>query len=276
MKDIFEELGNMSDDELLEEMNSILEEVKENETVTDFDAPDFLHDSIFSEIREIEEREAREKLSAEDKRLLEYGRRYKRQLKFRKYWILAAALVLMFAMGITSVGGPQRFFKKVVNNLSGRNQEMVDADSDNIVPPENWDEEAAYEAIEEKYGFYPVRLDYLPDGVVFEGAEIGEKTLGAKLLYSRGEVLSIEIFIRPNYREGSVGLDIEDDLVKEYEILKDEMPVSVRKYLVSETKDTRMSAVFLVEDTYYSLVTYDVAEEDFIQIIDKLVFIHNR
>lgn len=272
MKDIFEELDNMSDDELLEEMNSILEEVKENETVTDFDAPDFLHDSIFSEIREIEEREAREKLSAEDKRLLEYGRRYKRQLKFRKYWILAAALVLMFAMGITSVGGPQRFFNRVVDKISGRNQEVVYSDN-GVVVTDGWDEEKAYDAIEEKYGFRPVKLDYLPEGVVFENAEINEETQEILLFYAKNDKLVVQLFIRANYNDSSIGVDIEDKLVREYEKQIESMTFKVAEYLVRENKETRWKVSFEENNIYYLLVVHDMNQEQLEEILTNLLFI---
>ena len=271
MKDIFEELDNMSDDELLEEMNSILEEVKENETVTDFDAPDFLHDSIFSEIREIEEREAREKLSAEDKRLLEYGRRYKRQLKFRKYWILAAALVLMFAMGITSVGGPQRFFNRVVDKISGREQEMVDSEN-GVVVTDDWDEEKAYDMIEEKYGFRPVKLDYLPEGVVFEGVEINEEVQECFLVYAKENKLIVQLVVRTNYNDSSFGVDIEDRLVQKYEKQVEDATFKVTKYSVKENGETRWKVSFEHNNIYYLLVVHNMDQSQLEEILDNIIF----
>ena len=271
MKDIFDELDNMSEEELTAEMNSIMEEVKADPDVANVKVPEDLHDKIFSEIREIEEREARARLSEEDKRLLEYGRRYKRQLKFRKYWILAAAFVLMFAMGITSVGGPQRFLNRVVDKLSGRNQEVVDSNS-GIVITDGWDEEQAYEAVEEKFGFYPVRLDYLPEGVVFEGAEIGEKTTGAKLFYGQGERLCIELYIRPNYNDGSIGVDVEDVLIQEYKKERENISFSIAEYLVKKNGESRWKVSFEEKDTYYLIIVHDVKQSQLEEILENIMF----
>lgn len=273
MKDEFEEIDKMTDEELFAEMKSILAEVEEDEKVKDAAVPEESFHVVFSQIREIEERRARENLSKRDKKLLEYGRRYERQLHFRKYWILAAVLVLVLAMGMTSVGGPERFFQRMIGNLSGRDQEMIDS-SEGIVLSETLDEEAAYAAIEDKYGFYPVRLDYLPDGVVFESVEISDETQGITLFYSREARLGIEVFIRPNYREGSTGLDIEDQLLSEYETKKDDITITVKQYKVLETGEIRMTATFLVNNTYYSLVCYDISNEEFNDILNNLVFIH--
>ena len=271
MKDIFDELDNMSEEELLAEMNSIMEEVKADPDVANVKVPEDLHDKIFSEIREIEEREARARLSEEDKRLLEYGRRYKRQLKFRKYWILAAALVLMFAMGITSVGGSQRFLNRVVDKLSGRNQEVVDSNS-GIVITDGWDEEQAYEMIEEKFGFRPVKLDYLPEEVVFDSVEIKEEMREILICYAKKDKLILQLVIRTNYNDNSFGLDIEDELVREYEEQIGEVSFGVAEYLVKKNGETRWKVSFEENGIYYLLVVHDMNQGQVEEILENILF----
>lgn len=268
MKDEFEEIDKMTDEELFAEMKSILAEVEEDEKVKDAAVPEESFHVVFSQIREIEERRARENLSKRDKKLLEYGRRYERQLHFRKYWILAAVLVLVLAMGMTSVGGPERFFQRVVGNLSGRNQELIDSTGDNIIPPENWDEEAAYETIEEKYGFRPVKLDYLPEGVVFESVEINEERQDIIFFYSREEELAIQYVVRPNYREGSLGIDIEDEVIKEYMLQNEAIEMSIRAYRVG--KEERYTAAFIFENTAYHVIGFDMEQVVFESILQNM------
>ena len=71
MKDEFEEIDKMTDEELFAEMKSILAEVEEDEKVKDAAVPEESFHVVFSQIREIEERRARENLSKRDKKLLE-------------------------------------------------------------------------------------------------------------------------------------------------------------------------------------------------------------
>jgi len=273
MKDEFEEIDKMTDEELLAEMKSILAEVEEDEKVKDAAVPEESFNVVFSQIREIEERRARENLSKRDKKLLEYGRRYERQLHFRKYWILAAVLVLVLAMGMTSVGGPERFFQRVVGNLSGRNQELIDSTGDNIIPPENWDEEAAYEAIEEKYGFYPVRLDYLPEGVVFDCLVINEEIRGAQLLYAKKEKLVLELYIHTSYNEGSLGVDVEDSLLREFEKQIGNNVFKISEYIVEKSNETRWKVGFENNDVFYWLIAHEINQSQLEEVISNILFV---
>lgn len=270
MKDEFEEIDKMTDEELFAEMKSILDEVEEDEKVKDASVPEESFHVVFSQIREIEERRARENLSKRDKKLLEYGRRYERQLHFRKYWILAAVLVLVLAMGMTSVGGPERFFQRMIGNLSGRNQEMIDS-SEGTVLSETLDEEAAYAAIEEKYGFYPVRLDYLPDGVVFEEIQIFEDIQEVKLFYSKNKKLSIQMIIYPSYREGSLGIDVEDGMTNTYIKTIGEIEFKINEYNVKSTLEQRWTALFSEKDITYFLMFFDMEFEEVADVLERIV-----
>ena len=272
MKDEFEEIDKMTDEELFAEMKSILAEVEEDEKLKDAAVPEESFHVVFSQIREIEERRARENLSKRDKKLLEYGRRYERQLHFRKYWILAAVLVLVLAMGMTSVGGPERFFQRMIGNLSGRNQEMIDS-SEGIVLSETLDEEAAYAAIEEKYGFRPVKLDYLPEGIVFESVEINEEIRGAKLLYIKNEKLALELYIHTNYNEGSLGVDVEDSLLREFEKQIGNNVFKISEYIVEKSNETRWKVGFENNDVFYWLIAHEINQSQLEEVISNILFV---
>ena len=117
---IFDEVGMMSEEELNREMEMILAEVDADEEVADAEPPKELYDAVSRDIQEIQNQRAREQLSEEDKQLLQYGKLYKRQKKVRKYYVLAAVLILTLAMGMTSVGGPRKMFEKISFALFGR------------------------------------------------------------------------------------------------------------------------------------------------------------
>ncbi len=269
MKDDFEDLENMSEEELFASMSSILSEVNADDQVKRTDVPKESYNVVFSEIRKMEEDRARESLSEEDKKLLAYGKRYKRQLRFRKYWILAAAMVLAMAMGITSVGGPQRFFKRMIGTLSGRNQEMYDS-SEGIALSETLDEDLAYDAIEEKYGFRPVKVDCLPEGVVFEAIDIEDSTQQIKLLYTRNASIFLRVVIYPNYRISSVGVDVEDEILQEYIVWNDDIEITVREYAVKSNQEMRWSASLLKDSVLYIFMARNTEQSEFETILQNL------
>lgn len=272
MRDEFDEIDKMSEEELFDEMAKIMAEVHSDPEIKRPIITDDSRDYIFSEIRKIEEREARANLSDEDKRLLEYGRRYKRQLHRRKYWIMAAVFVLVLAMGMTSVGGPQKLIQKMTKNLSGRKQETVDVGNGSIDVIDEWSEEDAYAEIEEKYGFYPVRLDYLPEGVVFEGVEINEEKQDAILYYRKDEKLCIQYVVKPNYRDGSLGIDVEDRLLEEYAFMKEEVKMLIRCYQIEKGREIRFTSTFIHDNNAYYLMGFDMQKEVFEGILQNMKF----
>ena len=191
---IYDELDQMSEEELDREMEKILAEVDADEGLANVEVPKGLFEAVSKEIQQTENQKARDNLSEEDKELLYYGKLYKRQMKKRKYFVLAAILILSLAVGITSMGGPRKLLQKVPGTLSGREQEMVDANDGSISNTTGWTEEEAYAEIEKKFGFYPVKFHYLPENVGFEEMQIYDEIQGVQLLYSKNdEILFIII-----------------------------------------------------------------------------------
>ena len=243
-------------------MQKILAELEEHPESVDWVPPEDIDEKVFAEIRKREDERARAQLSDEDKKLLQYGKMYKKQIKHRKYWVLAAVLVMVLAVGMTSMGGPEKIVQRMTRMLSGREQAMVDTGDDEIKIVSGWEEEKAYDEIEEKFGFYPVRMDYLPEGVVFEEMMIGDEIQGAQLLYEKEGKLSVEFFIRANYQVGSMGADVEDKKLDEYVVEVEDVPVCLKKYQVSETKEIRWSAEFVYNKAYYCITLHQSMEED--------------
>lgn len=266
-----EEAKRKFEEELMEEAARLMGEVNSDVELNDVVAPPDMRDHIFSVIRAKEAGYVRDELSAEEEELIRLGKVYKRKRKNRKYLLLAAVLVLTMACGVTSMGGPQKVYEKVTWMLAGRKQTNVDSDSENVVPQIDISEEEVYEEIEEKYGFYPVRLNYRPEGVEFQEVSNYDATQGINIAYGKKDEATIWYMIRPNYLDSSWGKDLEDDLVEEYEVERDKVLIKVAKYSV-EDETMRWLVRFEYKDVSYSILMNDIEKAEVDKIIENLFF----
>lgn len=268
---MYKDVDNMSKEELEKEMEQILAELELDPEEETWEPPKELHDKVMEEIRRREDEKARTQLSDEDKELLRYGRMYKKQLKHRKYWVLAAVLVMVLAVGMTSVGGPERLVQMMTRGLSGRSQNVINSDDGSIIEAVNLSEEQAYEEIEEKFGFYPIRLDYLPAGIVFEELQIWEEIQEARFLYVQEDRIRAQFHIKADNRTSSQGFDVEDQELKSYAAIYFDTEIEITKYKVKETGELRWRAAFVYQDVGYNLLVTDVTQAEFEAMLESLV-----
>jgi len=260
--------------ELLKETELFMEEVYKDPIAANAEVPSGLRERVFEEIRarEAEKAErAREMLCNEDKELIRLGKLYKKQRKVRKYLVLAAVLVFVVAFGITSIGDAEKIFERFHWNLADREQVNVDSDDENVAPMTNVEEEQVYEQVEDEFGFYPVKLDSLPEGIEFIEANISEELPRVYMLYGEKEDIKISYIIRPNYRESSWGKDIEDELLEESEIMINDIEISLKKYRVTENTE-RWLVGFEYQNTSYSIMIMDLERDEVESIINGLYF----
>ena len=269
-KHMNEEAKRKLEEELMEAAR-LMEEVNNDPALKDVVAPADMHDNVFSVIRAKEAGYVRDELSEEEKELIQLGKVYKRKRKNRKYFLLVAVMVLAMAFGITSMGGPQKLCEKVSWMLAGRKQTNVDSESDNVVPQTDISEEEVYEQIEDKYGFYPVRINYRPEGVELQEASIGDEIQGINLIYTKQENVVIAYMIRPNYLESSVGKDNEDELLEEFQLETDNTIIYLKKYQV-EDASIRWTAEFSYGEVNYFMSLNDVEKDEVIKIMENLYF----
>jgi len=76
-----------------------------------------------------------------------------------------------------------------------------------------------------------------------------------------------------NYRTGSVGTDVEDKLLQEYEMMSGEININIKEYVIEETKMQRWEVKFLYKDIQYSLWITGISENELNKIIGNLKFI---
>ena len=265
-----EEAKRKLEEELMEAAR-LMEEVNNDPALKDVVAPADMHDNVFSVIRAKEAGYVRDELSEEEKELIQLGKVYKRKRKNRKYFLLVAVMVLAMAFGITSMGGPQKLCEKVSWMLAGRKQTNVDSESDNVVPQTDISEEEVYEQIEDKYGFLPVKIDYLPEGIEFQEASMGDEIQGINIIYTRGKDVAIPYVIRPNYLESSWSKDVEDELIEEYMLEIEKTQVNISKYKV-EDGTIRWLVCFDYQEVNYSMIVNNMTKEEVNNIINNLYF----
>lgn len=259
-------------DKEMQEIDGILEEMDNDPKMKDVVAPETMHDNLRKMIEENQPETEADRLSEEEMELIRLGKVYKKRRKWSKYLVLVAAVVCVLAIGVTSMGGPERVIEKVSWMIGDRDQTNVDSESDRVNEPDVVTEAEAYQQIEDEFGFYPVRLDYLPDGMEFRDIGLTDNVQNAYMGYAGKNQETIIYSIYPNYRTGSNGRDVEDEVIDEYERVVDDITIGVKKYLIEESQTTRHIINFEYHDVYYVLRLNNIVDEEVEKIIENLYF----
>lgn len=224
-------------------------------------------------------------MSEEDLKALEIGRRVmeeeeraqregkvvrkKKRVK-KAYFGLAAAVVLAMAVGLTSMGGPERIIKMVTRMVGDREVEKVNSSEDNLIVVDA-DEEEAYRKIGEEFGIEPVRLVIVSDKMKFESMKYDELMKAAEICYDyNGEKLIY--LINSSYTKESFGFEIEDKVIDKYLMEVYGKEVVIKQYQVDGGEKERFSASFKETGLKYFL-TGTMAKSEFELIVNNLHFI---
>lgn len=225
------------------------------------------------------------KLSPEDREALELGRKMmkaeigatandrkksrgrKRPLKI--YMALAAVIICVLAMGITSIGGPERVVRMVRQAVGDRDVEQVDSSEENkIIDGE--EEEEAYEKIKNVLAIEPVRIISSSAGLKFENLIYDKENQVAELHYGYSGK-KVVYFINASYMNSSFGMNIDDKKVDEYEMNIDNHVFTIKEYTVRKRKKHRYMVVFKENGVEYYIIA-SVNADDFEKIINNLFF----
>lgn len=243
-----------------------------------------LRAKIDEQILEIQQEQAVAQLSDEDRKALELGRKIMQEEKnadvpaktvvrrkkgWRLYVGLAAVLVLVMAVGLTSIGGPERIVRFMKQAVGEREVEQTDSSEDNLVIVEH-DEETAYEEINKAFGIMPVKIVNAPEGIQFNRMELDEKIQVAEVIYQYKDSI-VAYFINASYKNSSWGIDVEDKLIDSYVKETGYCEVEIKVYEVLNSKKTRCSASFQYNGLEYFLIG-TMSAEDFDVIINYLFF----
>ena len=278
LREEFDRIAGEEENVLREENISIPEETQE-----------IIYAGIQEKIRAAEREKEKERLyaqlSEEDMKALEIGRRIMeeeaagerkvRTVKIRKRLRtcvgLAAALTLTMAVGVTSMGGPERIIQMVTQTVGDREIEKITS-SDKVMRTAEESEEEAYQKISDEFGVEPVRIWNKTEEMKFIDMEYDEEIQTAEFYYEYNDDILIYL-VNASYRDASLGVDIEDEIVDMYnkKIGNDEVEIltEIKEYEIQETGQERYSAQFEYKGLEYFFIGA-MDKEDFEYILENL------
>lgn len=272
-KQIEEEVGLNDNEEIPNELkirmkNALDQKIREREKCSE----DMKRMDAYAELSE-EDQEAlrlgREMLKnqSEEKKIYTMHRK-KRNI--RRIVALAAVLILVMAVGMTSIGGPERMLQFVKSSVGGRQVSKVNSSDKNKIIEEE-DEEKAYEKIAEEFGIAPVRLWWYPENMEFENMILDTDIQVAEVDYLyKGK--KIEYFVSASYGEVSWGYDNEDKKIDYYCERVKSTDIEVTEYETPETERNRYVAEFEYKKLHYCL-SGELTKEEMENILKNLYFL---
>ena len=287
-----DQLKEILKDQLNKEAKQIEEEVglNDNEEIPN-ELKIRMKNALDQKIREREKRsedmkrtDAYAKLSEEDLEALRLGREMlknqseekkiytirRKKRNIRRIVALAAVLILVMAVGMTSFGGPKRMLQFVKSSVGGRQVSKVNSSDKNKIIEEE-DEEKAYEKIAEEFGIAPVRLWWYPENMKFENMILDTDIQVAEVDYLyKGK--KIEYFVSASYGEVSWGYDNEDKKIYYYCERVKSTDIEVTEYETPETERNRYVAEFEYKKLHYCL-SGELTKEEMENILKNLYFL---
>lgn len=287
-----DQLKEILKDQLNKEAKQIEEEVglNDNEEIPN-ELKIRMKNALDQKIREREMRsedmkrtDAYAKLSEEDREALRLGREmlknqseekkiytmHRKKRNIRRIVALAAVLILVMAIGMTSFGGPERMLQFMKSSVGGRKVSQVDSSDKNKVIEEE-DEEKAYEKIEKEFGIAPVRLWWYPENMEFENMILDTDIQVAEVDYLYKDK-KIEYFVSASYGEVSWGYDNEDKKIDYYCEQVKSTDIEVTEYETPETERNRYVAEFEYKKLHYCL-SGELTKEEIENILKNLYFL---
>lgn len=242
-----------------------------------------LRAKLEEQIKEKEREELYSKLSEEDRLALEVGHKVleeeknkeveievTRKKKRRKlYLTLAASLVLVMAISVTSIGGPKRIVSMMKRIVGDREVEQVDSSDDNLTIVEE-SEEKAYQKVDDEFGTMPVKIVLVPAQMKFDRMEMDEEIQTAEFIYNYNES-KVVYFVNASFSNTSWGVDVEDEIQKQYIEKVNDCEVIIKEYRTPKTNKERYSARFEYKGLEYFLIG-TMPKDDFNLIVNNLFF----
>ena len=272
---------------------------KEAESEKDIRMPEGTKEAVRArldeEIKKIEDAEVYDRLSEEDRRALELGRKVLREEKEKEkekaekafegktrkrhrrprrvYIAVAAVLVATLAVSVSAMGGPERMVRMVRQavgdrEVGDREVEQVDSSDENLVIVEE-NEEEAYQELKNIFGVEVVRITKLPSEMQFVEMVLDSKNSVAEIRYQKKEKTIIGI-ISSNFRQDSLGIDVEDKLERSYTNDTGDCKIAIKEYL-RPSGSKKQTAQFVYKGLEYFFVS-TVSDDEFELLIKNIHF----
>ena len=282
------------------EAEQIEKEVLSNESLKEVQAPDTLREGLAKSIKEYEKNrtdapseeseeigisieEFCEKLSKEDresyfrwraaeekKKAKKARKRFHFPRKKRAVFVVAATMVLVLGIGMTSLGGRPYWLKVADLVLGNENTVKVNTEGEDRLETTKVDEKEAYEQIKEELGIEPVQLQYMPAGMEFDKC-IVEKELGTATLYYtyKRKVIQYEMYMQ--HTNGSYSISQEDNYKNSYQLWGGEVLINIKELETINSKEKEFFAIFEHQNAMYRVIGI-IEKEEFEKILKNLYF----
>ena len=271
---------------------------KEAESEKDIRMPEGTKEAVRArldeEIKKIEDAEVYDRLSEEDRRALELGRKVLREEKEKEkgkeekafegktrkrhhrprrvYIAVAAVLVATLAVSVSAMGGPERMVRMVRQAVGDREVEKINSSDENLVIVEE-NEEEAYQKIADEFGVEPVKIMGGLKYKKFDRMEYDPVLQVAEFYYKIGNE-TLTYLINASYKDTSWGLDIEEEIKEKYTLNVRGCRILIKEYeanIGEGSRNQRLSAQFSYGGVEY-FMTGTMLKEDFQKVIDNLHF----
>lgn len=238
-------------------------------------------------------------LSEEDREALKLGKELQRQRKlgasskesqrkknrrtksgsWKKNIVSAAAgigIVIAVTSGFTiaSVGGPKQALKIAREMFGERTRITVNGITEGERNESGMNEmdaeEQAYQQVKDELGFDPVRLGYLPEGMVFEDIAIDKNSQEVYMHYYK-EKEDLTFIMQKRYIAGKTAIDIEDQMVSQQYISIEKGNVLLTEYQIKDINSKTISAEFEYNQTWYCIYG-QIGNDEMKKVINNLVF----
>lgn len=254
-------------EEIERDVQKIEKEIAEHPELEQIQVTETLDAAILSKIKEYEKDKAEEEeiLKLPEKKVV-----YHKKKKIRWFFILAAVLVLVLGVGMTSVGS-KSYWKELLDVFRGEETaKIIDVEDMEKKETEDIDEVFVYQEIKEKLGIEPVRMRYKPELMVLERYEIDEILKMARLSYKYKNKY-IRYTIYASNEDSSWTEKEEDQKINEYVLVKDGVEISVEEIKKMKQEQETRIARFEYLGMHYELKG-EMKKDDFDLILDNLYF----
>lgn len=283
-----EKLAALLEDQMRKEAEQIEKELEDNPEIAALSPDDSAKEKLYERIEEYERQQAVRRLSPEDQEALRLGRQLQKEKaaeeeaaagvkagRGKKRFLkrlagVAAVFVIVAAVGITGVGGPDRVMEVLQQVVGSREMTQVEPDDKDTLSSGESEEEKAYQEIKDKLGIDPVRIVKLLPGMELVDMQVDEELRVANIYYEKqGEIISC--IINCSQDESVWGVDVEDIFVREYNYPLQRVNVSVQEYEIKVNGKEKFSASFEYQDVHYHL-TGIMTQKEMEEILDNLYF----
>lgn len=196
-------------------------------------------------------------------------KRVRKKKSLRVYVALAAVMIMVLAVSISSVGDGRSLMKTIKSMVGEREVVKVNSGEDNYVI-EAESEEEAYQKIKDEFGINPVKIMHVSKGMQFNRIEIDKEMHVAELYYNYKDE-NIVYIINCDRSKNSVGVDREDEIIEKYDMEVQGIEISVKVCQLPETDRKRYFAHFNYKEGEYFLIGV-MERGEFEQILKNLYF----